>query len=465
MNDIDVEELNVSMNKSIEEDPIFRSSSLPKSPRSEKDNVIDLDDLEALERSLMDFDLSGELKERMIEIIQSELEAPLGGDFSASEAEVEKEEEVVVVEEIKLVEEVPTIKSTIEEPKEAPAKNEEVIPEIEHNEEDVVDDDQESQEKPIQVVNEKEEEEPEIQKEEQQEEFSPPQNTEEEEKQPKEIPTEPPTSYDEEHCEQRELNIITSGMNLEESSAGSSSSSSSLSSPIPTDDGRDGSNSESDDVMTPPAILVEDQEKKIVLPSQLEGRLFPRDRIIEEEEKEEVQQSKPEDTPIPLESVGITASVSKWLEEKSKEASHEPILRIPNDPQVAKLIFKAMYGVDLALEENEDDDDEEDFETEDSLSADESDFEPDSRDALRDLLGRGAAGGGGGGHDKRDNQVPIDTDSDYMSDGQNIKPVASAGRVPSKQTTSASADQLKATPPSDAAAPGRVQPAKTCKVM
>lgn len=44
---------------------MFRSTSLPKSPRAEKDNVIDLDDQEV---SLMYIDLSSELKERIIEI-------------------------------------------------------------------------------------------------------------------------------------------------------------------------------------------------------------------------------------------------------------------------------------------------------------------------------------------------------------------------------------------------------------
>lgn len=475
MKDIDEQELNKSM--PIEEDPIFRSSSLPKSPRSERDNVIDLDDLEALERSLMDFDLSGELKERMIEIIQSEMDAPLGGDGN---------EEQEVAEEIELVPEVPNTTEVIEEMVEEEEVKEvtiveevlEIIPEPKESETEecsepvvikedvcVVEEVQEKvmlKEERVLVVNEvnitveeadQEEEhvevvvdapkfetlfvEVEVAKEE-----------EIEQEDEKTLANEDTVSA-EDHSEQTELKIITHGMSMDENCTGSSSSSSSLSSPIPTDDGRDGSNSESDDAMTPPAIHADDQEKKMVLPSQLEGRLFPREQIKEETPEQVAAQTEP------VESSGIAASVSKWLEEKAKDSCSEPIFRIPSDPQVAKLIFKAMYGVDLALDGEEDEDGE--FETEDdmdSLSADESDFEPYSRDSLKDLLGRGISG------EKRDNQVPIDTDSDYMSDGQNIKP-ADMGKMPNghnNNNKTVESAELKA-------GGGRRGDAKMCKVM
>lgn len=439
MKDIDVEELKkCSPILPIEEDPIFRSSSLPKSPRNEKDNVIDLDDLEALERSLMDFDLSGELKERMIEIIQSEMEIPLGGAGNGN-----KEFEEYVVEEIKI--EASIAKPIKEEPKfekleetnqpelfqesqveaeivvEAPVEPEEPSPIVivaPSLGQDVIED------TVIAVI-----EVPEI-----------PQTNDTEEN---------ATIEDHLNEQETELKIITSGMSMDEASTGSSSSSSSLSSPIPTDDGRDGSNSESDDVMTPPAILPEDQDKKRVLPSDLESRLqFPREPVCQQKSEQ------------PLEAIGATgiaASVSKWLDEKNKECSPEPILRIPSDPEVAKLIFKAMYGVDLALDENDEDDDE--METEDdmdSLSADESDFEPDSRDSLKDLLGIS--------REKRDNQVPIDTDSDYMSDGQNIKP-GDLGKVPNAKPASTAAE-MKSSSAAALSDAGRGQRgAKMCKVM
>lgn len=419
-----------------------KSTSLPKSPRSEKDNIIDLDDLEALERSLMDFDLSGELKERMIEIIQSELEAPLGG------TEEEKEEEVEVN---MSVEETSPKEDKDDEPSNHPEEEilEIVLPEQTEIEADKV-------AEPIEVeVPLAEEEElvpkpaPEIirYKEASQGEIFelPTQLQVELQDEKTNLYINPTPISTEDQNEQTELKIITSNINVDEHCTGSSSSSSSLSSPIPTDDGRDGSNSESDDAMTPPQIHEEDHEKKMVLPSQLEGRLFPRTLpVVDSHDKSAAKESSVESDTTEVADIGITASVSKWLEEKEKECSPEPIFRIPDDPQVARMIFKAMYGVELALGDEGDFDGEEEFETEDdmdSLSADESDYEPDSRDALKDLLsGRGQSGGGNGGG-KRDNQVPIGTDSDYMSDGQNIKPAdvqsgaAANGKLPNSKST------------------------------
>lgn len=396
-----------------------KSSSLPRSPRSERDNVIDFDDLEALERSLMDFDLSGELKERMIEIIQSELEAPLGGDGQQNNPIASEECEATTSPII--TQEVLEVANEQEEP--------EVVSNIEENISAAEDE--------LLVVNE--------------DVVAPVTDVKEEEIQekitePEEVLLNEDHESPEDQCEQTELKLITSGINIDGNCTGSSSSSSSLSSPIPTDDGRDGSNSESDDAMTPPAISAEEQEKKMVLPSQLEGRLFPLEQVKEVPETTTFVQSA-----IRIEGTGIAASVSKWLEEKEKECSPEPLLRIPDDPEVAKLIFKAMYGVDLALDGEEDDDDE--FETEDdmdSLSADESDYEPDSRDPLKNHLLMGGRGVNG---EKRDNQVPIDTDSDYMSDGQNIKPVDMMGKMPNKSSATTTADARSGTS------------ARSCKVM
>lgn len=408
---------------SVDEEAQFnKSSSLPRSPRSEKDNVIDFDDLEALERSLMDFDLSGELKERMIEIIQSELEVPLGGDEEGNPIENEE------------CEVTPIINQELQEV----AKEEEEA-EVVTNNEEVSEENISADEGDVLVVNE-EVEAPAVEV------------KANNDKVEEAVVLNDDHDSPEDQCEQTELKLITSGINIDGNCTGSSSSSSSLSSPIPTDDGRDGSNSESDDAMTPPAIFAEEQDKKMVLPSQLEGRLFPLEQVKEVPEATTVVQSA-----IPSEGTGIAASVSKWLEEKEKECSPEPLLRIPDDPEVAKLIFKAMYGVDLALDGVEDDDE---FETEDDDmdSLDESDYEPDSRDPLKNLL----MGGHGVNGEKRDNQVPIDTDSDYMSDGQNIKPVDMGKMPPNKSsaTTTTTASVVSA----DARGCSGTS-ARSCKVM
>lgn len=208
----------------------------------------------------------------------------------------------------------------------------------------------------------------------------------------------------------QELKINTNlVMDNELQSAESSSAPSSLSSPIPTDDGRDGSNSESDDAPIP----------------ELKNAI-----------QKGIQQNSQEQNGL-----RIADSVTKWLNEKQKEGGSDQILRIPKDPQLAKIVFRAMYGVEFTSnmesgEETETGDEDEDEDDDlaslsTGLSADESDLESD--------LKPGAKGMSKNGKSNPSQRVlltslkpkpgQIDTDSDYMSDGQNMRCERVAGSL------------------------------------
>lgn len=311
-----------------EEDNVINTASASTSPQAPKhsrtysENLIDLDDLEALERSLMDFDLTGELKERMIEILKSELEDPKPNKQMDNEEPIPNEEEPAVP---------ICVECKEEETSASPVSN-----------------------------------------------FRPIEEEIEEEQ-----PGDEETTLIEET--RKELNIITNGIlhSPESYSVESSSASSSLSSPIPTDDGRDGSNSESDDPLTP---MQGEQVEKLRLPKM-------------------TAVSNPE-----LKS--ITDTVTQWMHDKQQENDSIPLLKFPDDPEMARKIYKAIYKVDFVDYSVSDADD-------DSLSeltADESDLESDGSAIKKNSTNMLDS--------KAEPLIAlVDTDSDYMSDSQNIKQI------------------------------------------
>lgn len=90
----------------------------------------------------------------------------------------------------------------------------------------------------------------------------------------------------------------------------------------------------------------------------------------------ESDNDKPE--PVPMKNFPLTEAVSRWLEEKQKEKSPEPIIRLPDDPQLSQRIEKSLMN-GLHISEFFDD-------YEDDSMSDESETEFEVTNVSKNLL-------------------------------------------------------------------------------